>query len=84
MSRRRHYATALLVGLFVLLVSPLAFAGAEETAADNIWGVALGAGLGIGIAASDVSHEPAAILSGKSRKHLLEALHRSSAFIAAI
>jgi F-type H+-transporting ATPase subunit c len=51
MSRRRHFATATLVGLFVLLVAPLAFAGADETAADNIWGIALGAGLGIGIAA---------------------------------
>lgn len=51
MSRRRHYAVAMLTGLAVLLVAPLAFAGADETAADNIWGIAIGAGIGIGLAA---------------------------------
>jgi len=51
MSRRRHYAAAMLTGLVVLLASPVAFAGADENAADNIWGIALGAGLGIGLAA---------------------------------
>jgi F-type H+-transporting ATPase subunit c len=51
MSRRRHFAAALLTGLVVLLASPLAFASAGENAADNIWGIALGAGLGIGLAA---------------------------------
>jgi len=50
-SRRRHYAAAMLTGLAILLVAPAAFAGAEENAADNIWGIALGAGLAIGIAA---------------------------------
>ena len=51
MSRRRQLAAALLTGLVVLLASPLAFASADENAADNIWGIALGAGLGIGLAA---------------------------------
>jgi F-type H+-transporting ATPase subunit c len=48
---RRHNAVALLVGLAVLLVAPVAFADAGENAADNIWGIALGAGLAMGIAA---------------------------------
>ena len=52
MSRRRHYAAAMLVGLTVLLVSSVALAaGADESAASNIWGIAIGAGIGIGLAA---------------------------------
>jgi len=51
MSKRRHHAAAALVGLAILLVSPAAFAGADETAAGNIWGIAIGAGIGIGLAA---------------------------------
>lgn len=51
MSRRRHYAAAMLTGLVILLAAPVAFAGADENAADNIWGIALGTGLAIGIAA---------------------------------
>ena len=35
MSRRRHYAAAMLTGLVVLLASPVAFANADENAADN-------------------------------------------------
>ena len=52
MSRRKHFAAALLGFLVVLLASPLAFATEEAAnAANNIWGIALGAGLGIGLAA---------------------------------
>jgi F-type H+-transporting ATPase subunit c len=51
MSKRRHFAAASLIGLVVFLAAPFAFADAGEAAADNIWGIALGAGLGIGIAA---------------------------------
>jgi F-type H+-transporting ATPase subunit c len=51
MSRRRHYAAAMLTGLVVLLFAPAVLADAGENAADNLWGIAIGAGIGIGIAA---------------------------------
>ena len=52
MSKRRHYAAALLTGLIVVLFAPLAFADtATDNAAAEIGYIALGAGLGIGIAA---------------------------------
>ena len=52
MSKRRHYAAALLTGLVVLLASPVAFAStAEDNAAAELGFVAIAAGIGIGIAA---------------------------------
>ncbi len=51
MSMKRHYAAALLTGVIVMLAAPAAFATADENAADNIWGIAIGAGIGIGLAA---------------------------------
>ena len=52
MSRRRHYAVAMLAGLVVLLASPLAFAEEASAGAEGtLWGIALGAGLAIGLAA---------------------------------
>jgi F-type H+-transporting ATPase subunit c len=52
MSRRRHYAAAMLAGLVVLLASPLAFAEEASAGAEGtLWGIALGAGLAIGLAA---------------------------------
>ena len=53
MSRRRQHAIAMLTGLAILLIAPLAFAEAHEAAstdteaARQIWGIALGAGLAI-------------------------------------
>ena len=72
MSRRRHYAVAMLTGLAILLVSPFAFAGADENAADNIWGIALGAGLGIGIAALG-----GALAQGKAAAAALDGIARN-------
>lgn len=72
MSRRRHYAAALLTGLVVLLASPLAFASADENAADNIWGIALGAGLGIGLAAFG-----GAMAQGKAAAAALDGIARN-------
>ena len=72
MSRRRQYAVAMLTGLAILLVAPMAFAGAEENAADNIWGIALGAGLGIGIAALG-----GALAQGKAAAAALDGIARN-------
>jgi F-type H+-transporting ATPase subunit c len=63
----------LLTGLVVLLFAPAVFADtATDNAASEIWGIALGAGLGIGIAALG-----GALAQGKAAVAALEGIARN-------
>lgn len=69
---KRHFATALLTGLVVFLFAPLAFADANDNAAGELGWIAIGAGLGIGMAALG-----GALAQGRAAVAALEGIARN-------